>query len=365
MLWEYIFKYKTPFSLGFCIIFSLTSLIWQKNVFAKGSYYLGSFFEKFSYFIKATTSYPFDFIEKISQLRNLQIQYQKAMEEIENYKSLKEKYEILQEENQKLRQLLEFPVMLEYQEVKAKVLGIRINSITPLIIINKGSQQKIKPYMPVITYINDESNKPIRAVVGITSIVEKNATVVLPIQNPMMKIGVKILGTDQWAVLEGNSYSFNRLKLRYISYLASETNFQIYKDSLNDIQNKKIVTSGNDGVFPPNLAIGKIINQPSSLSREEISTAYVEPYSRLDKLEFVTVILKDPEEWKNYIQNEDFVLPKSPYSEEKVPDELKVIEEKQKIHKKENNKIQDDIEEKIEIPKKQNILNPNDPLFNN
>ncbi|MFN3604617.1 MAG: rod shape-determining protein MreC [Leptonema sp. (in: bacteria)] len=369
MLWEYIQRYKTFFSLSFCIIFSLISLLWQKNPFTYSTLYFAKISEQTNSFFKNLFNFPLEVVQRISEYSILKDKYEKALEELEKYKSQKEGYEILLKENQKLRELLNFEHTTIYPEIKAQVLGIRLNSITPRIIINKGSAHNIKPFMPVIAYTNEENNIPIRAVVGISAIVQENTTIVQPIQHPQTKLGVKIENTNQWAILQGNSYSLRLLKLKYISK-EYENSKVFFSDTVHNIFNSKIVTSGNDGVFPPNILVGRITNE-TDLDEEGFNVAYVEPYISLDKLDFVIVIIKEPEEWIDRFQEEDTNVLKTPFSEEIVPEHLlsmKNKEEKKKEESKKEEKNQSDLQEKKQKDLDLNpsgrriILNPNDPL---
>lgn len=375
MLWEIIAKYKIFLSLSFCTLFSIISLLWQKNPITYSTLYFTKFSEQINFLFKNFINIPNEFLLRIFEYKVLKEKYEKSIEEIEKYKSQKEQYEILLKENQKLRELLNFEKFTIYPEIKAQVLGIRLNSITPKIIINKGKKHNIKPFMPVIAYTNDENNVPIRAVVGITAIVQENTTIIQPLQHPQMKLGVKIENTNQWAILEGNSYSFKQLKLKYISNLTENTNTFLSKDS-GDIQNSKIVTSGNDGIFPPNILVGIITNK-ATFDEEELKIAYVKPYISLDKLEFVIIILKEPEEWLANLQQEETITLKNPFSDAIIPEnfslnykneiqektEQKNINKKTKIETKNQNNegVGTESTEKNTQERKM-IINPNDPF---
>ncbi|GIW23715.1 MAG: rod shape-determining protein MreC [Candidatus Sericytochromatia bacterium] len=378
MLWEYLNRYKVFFSLSFCILFSLISIIWQKNPISNSSVYFNKIAEQTNYFFKNIFNFPFLIIERISEYSELKEKYKKSLEEIEKYKLQKEQYEILLKENQKLRQLLEFEPLTNYQEVKAEVLGIRLNSITPRIIINKGKKHGIKPFMPVIAFATDENNNPIRTVVGIIAIVQNTSSIIQPIQHPQMKLGVKIENTNQWAILEGDSFSFNKLKLKYItSSSAKESKYFI--DPYIELRNSKVVTSGNDGIFPPNIPVGIIIEK-GNIDENNFATAYLKPYIEIDKLEYVMIIQKNPELWSQELTNEIKNELPIPLTTEYIPMEL-IDNYKNKLENKLNNKTEkenktnDDTNKNIlnQLDNKENtkdnnsntikkLINPNDPF---
>jgi rod shape-determining protein MreC len=376
MLWEYISRYKVSFSLGFCIVFSLTSILWQKNPISYSSIYFNKISEQANYFFKNIFQFPFILIERIAEYSELKEKYQKSLEEIEKYKLQKEQYELLLKENQKLKQLLEFEPLTNYPEIKAQILGIRLNSITPRIIIDKGKKQGIEPMMPVIAFTSDENNHPIRAVVGITAIVQDSTSIIQPIQHPQMNLGVKIENTNQWAILEGDSFSYTKLRLKYITHY-SHKNEKFFKDPFIEIQNSRVVTSGNDGIFPPNLFVG-IIVEKGSFDENNFSTAYVRPYIEIDKLDYVIVLLKKPKEWATNSYNTDSNESLEISITDFIPEELIKNYKEQSEHKKhstqssnkdnnqsqkeENNDKNQQYEEKQNFKKQERILNPNDPF---
>lgn len=371
MLIDYLYRYKSFFSLSFAIIFSITSLLWQKNPFTYTTLFFAKISEQANYFLKNILNFPLEVITTISEYRVLKEKYEKAIEELEKYKSQKEKYEILLKENQKLREILNFENTSIYPEIKAQVLGIRLNSITPRIIVNKGKKHNIKPFMPVIAFTNDENHIPIRAVVGITAIVQENTSIIQPLQHPQMKLGVKIENTNQWAILEGNNHSLKLLKLNYISNVnISKTVY--YSENTLDIYNSRIVTSGNDGIFPPNLLVGKVISKVQH-QEEGFSIAYVEPYMSIDKLDFVIIISKEPEEWLPLLQQEEEKeIIQTPFSNDLIPETLVAISKRAenkngaKSTEKQNKTETTENTEKLEITEshRKKILNPNDPFQN-
>ncbi len=376
MLWDYISRYKAFFSLFFCISFSFINLIWKKSSSISTLFDFNKIIEQSNYFLKSILNSPFYIIERFYEYSDLKEKYNKSLEEIEKYRLQKEQYEKLLKENEKLRNLLNFEQLSNYKEVKAEILGIRLNSITPRIIINKGKSHGIKPFMPVLSFTTDENNHPIRAVVGITAMVQNTNSVVQPIQHPQMKLGVKIESSNQWAILEGNSFSFNALKLKYLTS-SSNINNRYFSDSYIEIHNSRVITSGNDGIFPPNILVGKIIDK-GYMDEDNFAVAYLKPYIELDKLEFVIILLKEPESWSDFVRNDnEFQEMNNLLTTDYVPEELlknhqeqsiniqkKVIKhnntEKEKIQKEENVKMQED---KNKIDKKiDKIINPNDPF---
>ncbi|MCS7206141.1 MAG: rod shape-determining protein MreC [Leptospiraceae bacterium] len=367
MLWEYIYRHRVALSLSFFVLFSLVNIIWQKNLFTNTSVYVNKIVEQTNYIFKSFISFPFTFIQRISEYSELKQKYEKALEEIEKYKSQKEQLEQLLIENEKLRRMMNFEPLQTYPEEKAQVLGIRLSSVTPRIIINKGRRHNIEPFMPVIGITTDENQNPIRAVVGIIAKVQENSSIVQPIQHPQSKIGVRIDTTNQWGILEGSTFSFDRLRLKYISSYVDKKSVYFF-DTYQEIQKSRIVTSGNEGIFPPNIPIGRVI---SDIEQDEhnFSIAYVEPYIKIDSLDYVIVLIKKPEDWSNYIHEENEPL-KTILDSNYIPQDL--MKNYQELISKDNNKEVKPSEnqetkkeatliEKQQEPKRK-LINPLDPL---
>jgi len=343
MLWDILWRNKNTFSLSFCLLFSITGMIWQSNPLTGAVGFFGKLADRMSGAINSGVSLPGDAFKRISQYTDLQAKYDRALTQLEENRNNIDKYEQLKQENDRLRAALAFPPHSEYTEVKAEVLGIRLNSITPRILINRGSDQGIEPFMPVYTYTTDENKNLIRSVVGIIAVVDRSTSIVQPLQHPDMRLGVRIVSTGQWAMLEGDSENLRRLKLRYITRDAAPDS-TVFKDPLPDVEKSTIITSGGGGIFPPGIPVGQII-QKGEIDEESggFLTAYVRPYADLDRLDYVIVMRKKPDDWSERIQKDyslvdnlstEFGSPVYP----DLPEEKKKPERPQRAEKPEEEK---------------------------
>ncbi len=304
MLWDILWRNRNTFSLSFCLLFSITGMVWQSNPLTGVVGFFGKLADRMSGAINSGVSLPGDAFKRISQYTDLQARYNKALEQLEANRNNIDKYEQLKRENDRLRAALNFPPHSEYEEVKAEVLGIRLNSITPRILINRGSDHGLAPFMPVYTYTTDEHKNLIRSVVGIIAVADRTTAIVQPLQHPDMRLGVRIVSTGQWAILEGDSENLRRLKLRYITRDAAPDS-TVFKDPLPDVEKSAIITSGGSGIFPPGIPVGQI-TQKGEIDEENggFLTAYARPYADLDRLDYVIVMKKKPDAWGPLMKRE-------------------------------------------------------------
>ena len=102
-------------------------------------------------------------LESYESIRKERDSYAKLVEE---YKVLPQDISTLRAENDLLRKELGFSPKVDYPYIKAEVLSVRLNSIYRTIIVNKGKDAGIRPYMPVIGRALDESNGQVIAIVS-------------------------------------------------------------------------------------------------------------------------------------------------------------------------------------------------------
>lgn len=225
---------------------------------------------------------------------------------MEDYKLLPQDLEKANRENDFLRKELRFQSRQKYASLKAEVLSVRLNSIYRTIIIDKGSDSGIKPYMPVTARTVDQKGAIIEALVGKVIAVTGGSAVVQPLINSNFNMGVSMPDTNLWANLSGNSGRGTEALLNYIDsgiiidprvfgeYPMGPSEMIQYTESLSKI-GKSVYTSGGGGVFPTGIPVGIITEEGQR--NGSFKSAYLKPFVRFEMLESVTVILKLPEKW--------------------------------------------------------------------
>ncbi len=369
MLWDRLSQLKEFLSVLFCILFSISSLVWNGNFVVKGvastqkiSNAVSSSLDSFGNFFKSA----YNKLESYESIRKERDSYAKLIEE---YKILPQDINALRAENDLLRKELGFSPRVDYPYIKAEVLSIRLNSIYRTIIINKGKDAGIKPYMPVIGRAIDESNgQVIQALVGKVIAVTGGSSVVQPIINSNFTMGVQIPKTNFWATLSGNSGRGMEAVLNYIDngiiidpkLIAGSqigpnppTSDASYIESFGNL-GKPVFSSSGGGLFPAAIPVGIITEEgPRSGS---FKTAYIKPYIRFEELQFVTVIKKTPDKWVEDWPEEKSISIENPYfGELNFPGEI--IEGKDVKDKKTNPAPIQPTPKKIEAK----TVNPNNP----
>jgi rod shape-determining protein MreC len=326
MLWDRLSQLREFISVLFCVLFSISSLIWNGNLVVKGvastqrvSNAVSSSIDSFGSLFKSV----YNKLESYESVRKERDSYAKLIEE---YKVLPQDINALRAENDLLRKELSFTPKIEYPYIKAEVLSIRLNSIYRTIIINKGKDAGIRPYMPVIGRAIDETNgQVIQALVGKVIAVTGGSSVVQPVINSNFTMGVQIPKTNFWATLSGNSGRGMEAILNYIDNgiiidpklitgkqigPTLPTNETSFIESFGNL-GKVVFSSSGGGVFPAAIPIGIIVEEgPRSGS---FKTAYVKPYIRFEELQFVSVIKKTPDKWVEDWPEEKSISIENPY----------------------------------------------------
>ncbi len=343
MLWEQIQRFKEFGSLLFCIAFSISSLIWNSNIFlqtlsntGRTSDFFSSTLDRFSSFFRRLVTA----VKTNESLRREKESYEKLIEE---YKSLPHDLETLRKENESLRKELGFLVRSNYPTIKAEILSIRLNSIYRTIIIGKGKKDGVLPYMPVVARAFTKTREVVPAIVGKVISSAEGTAVVQPIINSNFSMGVQFSG-NQWAVLSGNSGKSNLVILNYIdsAIIINPRFFQQIGPSyfpdereIVGVLGEMVYSSGGEGLFPSRLPVGIIVEEGPRTGT--FKTAYVEPLVNFSELEYVTIIKKLPAKWSEMWPEEKSIPVENPYyGELNFPEEeTEAAKPKENLPKKE------------------------------
>jgi len=172
----------------------------------------------------------------------------------------------LEAENERLRRLLEFRDSARFDTVPAGVIGWDYSCLT----IDRGTGAGISEQMCVLTS---------EGVVGRVLSVSGHTSKVLLIWDSNSRLGGVIQRSRAQGIVEGDQNG--RCIVKYI-----EASADVRPDDL-------VVTSGEGGVFPKGLAVGKV----TSVARRDgelFQTAALEPLADLGRLEEVLVAVAEP-----------------------------------------------------------------------
>ncbi|MCB1308624.1 MAG: rod shape-determining protein MreC, partial [Leptospiraceae bacterium] len=289
-----LWRNKNSFSLGFCLSFSLLCILWQSNPFAQGMSFFARSAERFSGMLQSGLNFTGTLWVELDEYRDLKDKYDTAQKTIEAYRLEKDKFDLLKLENEKLREALEFQPQLEYPEKRAEVLGVRLNTISPRMIIGKGAEDGVRPFMPVLARCHDAEQNVIRCVVGVIVSVNDSTAIVQPMIHPSYRMGVRVEGKGDWAILSGNSGRPMQVIMTYLTGDYAPDTARLSDTQVPD-PGSQVTSSGEGGIFPAGIPVGVVIEKGQRV--DNFQTAFIKPYVDIATLDFVSIVMKEPAAW--------------------------------------------------------------------
>jgi len=206
----------------------------------------------------------------------------KAEAKLQKYESMQ--IEIIQAElsevrteNEKLRVLLGFKERVRYNSIASQIVSKDPDNWFRTLIINKGANDGVSVNMPVIACQNGQ-----KIVVGKIVEVRGSISRVQPVIAPDIRLGVKLQESKIPGLISGYSYNSDFCVVSYISRATPVKKGDV------------IVTSGQAGVFPPELLVGTV--ERTELSETNpYQKIIVKPYIDYSLLEEVFILLKNPD----------------------------------------------------------------------
>ena len=281
-------KYKNTISLVFIIIFCLGNFIWKSNIYAERLTSFNQFFDYLAVSFNSFGGLVKNIFDVYRSYKVLKREIGVLRDELKKNRNLNWKITELTNENKRLRQILSLKPKSKYEIIQAEVISSKPDNWFKTIIIDKGSNEGLQNYMPVIanqvvsTQVGEKDQRHERIVEGLVGKivhVNRNSSRVLLINNSYSRLGGVIKRTGHWALLEGQSPSNDTPLLRYISLKAEIK------------EGDEIITSGNQGIFPKGISIGRIVGVPER--HNTFQEVRVKPFLNFQKLDYVYVIRKE------------------------------------------------------------------------
>jgi rod shape-determining protein MreC len=294
MLAEILSKYKAGISMALIIVISVINLSSQSGILIRSANRAASTLD---YFTNAFHSFRNGMVRIVDSYGNysvLKTERDVLRKKLENTQDLYLLLKYLEEENDRLRKQLDFKPVLQYPVIHAEIISLDPDNLFRTIIVDKGSDDGIKPYMPVLAYqvtkTVDEKGVATEVVnygiVGKIIQVTKTSARILPMSDQYSRVGIKVKRTGHWGLLSGQSQMHGLPKLDYVS--------------LDVIlhEGDEIVTSGDNGIFPRDLPVGKVTK--NIYRGATFQDAHVKPAIDIEKLETVMIINMTQANYKNY-----------------------------------------------------------------
>jgi rod shape-determining protein MreC len=207
-------------------------------------------------------------------LREVQVKNRKLLTEVTQLRQENTILRNMLKKYKKEEKIKNFLAHISENLVSAGIIGFDMSNLFKSVVINKGSHQGLKKNMVVL----DESGHLAGRIVA--PIGYHQATVQLITDN---KSGVSVVkqGGSSIGILSGNNTAMCEMK--YILSTDEEIN-----------TGDTLITTGHDGLFPPNLKVGRVLSVKRT--PEMFKEIKVNPFFRLNQLHQVVVLRVDIKE---------------------------------------------------------------------
>lgn len=224
--------------------------------------------------VTSVTAGVTNYFSSIANLRSAQSENDALKEEVQRLQVDLQESKDLVAENERLRGLLDLKEEGRYKTLFARIIGRDPSIWFDSSIVNRGSMNGVKLNMPVVTK---------DGLVGrVTAVSPLTAQVDLITRDKSGVGGVvgEISGSNALGVVAGSSKS-NLVEMRYV---AGSTDVQV---------GQVVYTSGQDGIFPPGLKIGEIVEVVSG-SATTPHKIFIRPSAGIDSMQEVAILLYEP-----------------------------------------------------------------------
>ena len=163
---------------------------------------------------------------------------------------------------------------LNYPKIPARIIYKPLDPYSGIIYIDEGSDKGITPQMPVLAAVGGKAV----ALVGQVVEVHKSWSKVILLTHPSFAADVVVGKNGDHGILRGDAE-----KLCLLEYLPSTAKIQP-----GDV----VFTSGEDGIFPPDIIVGKVVKVNNKLIQGVFKVVKMKPFIDIHNLEFVFVLIK-------------------------------------------------------------------------
>jgi rod shape-determining protein MreC len=203
-------------------------------------------------------------------LRNARTENARLQKELDQLRMRNRELESQAAEGQRLASLLNFRnAHPEASMLAAEVIGASADPTSHTLFINRGERDHVRRNLAVITP---------EGIVGKIVEVFPTSSQVLLINDKDSGVGALFAGTRTHGVVKGSGDPNPRM-----DYIVNDEKVQV---------GDKILTSGEDHIFPKDLPIGTV---ESAKPAAPFQAIWIEPAARLDRLEDVLVLLTQQE----------------------------------------------------------------------
>jgi len=232
--------------------------------------------------VTTVSVYVSDYFQRISSLRTAQDDNETLKQEIQELRVELQSKQDLAVENERLKTLLQFKQETKYQVLAARVIGRDPSGWFNSAIINRGTADGVKLYMPIVTN---------GGLIGRVTAVSPLTSQITMITDERSGVGAIIgeLGQNGVLGLVSGAKDKGLLEMRYVPG-TSEVKVGEF-----------VFTTGQDGIYPPGLKLGEIVDVRLG-SATIPHTIFIKPSSGISSMQEVAVLLYEAPERPKFDQ---------------------------------------------------------------
>ncbi len=285
---NFISRNKNVLSLMFMVLFSFTSMAVQTGVQFSVKGIVSVAVSPFQKIFHGTYSTIERLWAGLTELNYLRDELARTRARLEQYEAVSQNLDEIKKENQRLRQLLGFDQKSPFQVIPAEVIAKNPDNYFQLLIVNKGSSDGVKRFMPVVAY-----HKGKQAVVGKVVEVRWNLSKIVPITDSQSLVGVMLQSNRYVGLLKGMQPGQKLLTMDYVS------------SSAEIALGEEVISSGHGGLFPKGLLVGTV-RELQKFPASGFRQCLVEPHIDFGKLDQVLIIKKNlDQELQDFLKKKD------------------------------------------------------------
>ncbi|MDI6704438.1 MAG: rod shape-determining protein MreC [bacterium] len=267
----FIIKYRELFTL--CVLLSISTTLMVIKPPFKTNYlekYVLSIIEPVQRLFTEVLAFCERLFSGFRELRSIKLENMRLKRELQDLRIERMYWGDLLAENKRLKKLLDYKQRIDYKTIACRIIGFSPSNWFNTVTIDKGTRAGIEKDDPVISYQDGHEG-----LVGKVIDAAQNTATVLLLLSEESYVGAKLRRTEFKGVVVGKDFRTCQMK---------------YLDSSADVKKGDIViTSGEGGIFPGNIPIGKVTNVEKK-NYQLFCDIEVSPFVEFGKLEEVLVI---------------------------------------------------------------------------
>jgi rod shape-determining protein MreC len=202
-----------------------------------------SFLGMISPFLKTGSSVErkyHEYRERLKRLEELEADNKRLLVTNKELSATNQTLRGLEAENNRLRNALGYRQRAVFKLMPAQIIARDASTWYQKVSIDRGSDDYIKVDMPVLTE---------EGLVGKTTVVSDNASVVVLIADETCRVAANVEGTREQGIVQGSRTSSNTMPVITLNFLTKQADLK---------PNQEVYTSGVGGVFPAGVLIGQV-----------------------------------------------------------------------------------------------------------